>query len=63
MCKPNNSLTLQAKIENANNMLITLRLCALLALAQLVGKFCFFCFARFLFILLLHESQRLRFPL
>ena len=47
--KPNNSLVLQAKISNANKMFITQRLCAFLALAQLLRNFVFLFFCSFFF--------------
>ena len=40
-CKSNNSLVLQARTTNANKILITQRLCAFLALAQLLRNFVF----------------------
>ena len=48
-CKPYNSLVLQAKITNANKMLITQKLCAFLALAQLLRNFVFLFFCSFSF--------------
>ena len=61
--KPNSSLVLQAKISNANKMLITQRLCAFLALAQLLRNFVFFSLAPFPLTLLIHASHHLRFSL
>ena len=43
-CKPNNSLVLQGEISNANKTLIAERLCAVLALAQLLRNFVFLFF-------------------
>ena len=48
-CKSNNSLVLQARTTNANKMLITQRLCAFLALAQLLRNFVFLFFCSFSF--------------
>ena len=43
-CKPNNILILQGEIVNANKTLIAQRLCAFLALAQLLINFVFLFF-------------------
>ena len=48
-CKPYNSLVKQAKTTNANKMLITQRLCAFLALAQLLRNFAVLFFCSFAF--------------
>ena len=48
-CKSYNSLVLQARTTNANKMLITQRLCAFLALAQLLRNFVFLFFCSFSF--------------
>ena len=48
-CKSYNSLVLQARTINANKMLITQRLCAFLALAQLLRNFVFLFFCSFSF--------------
>ena len=50
-CKPYNSLVLQVKTTNANKMLITQRLCAFLALAQLLEILFFFSFALYLILI------------
>ena len=47
--KPNNSLVLQPNIANENKMLITQRLCAFFALAQLLKNFVFLFFCSFSF--------------
>ena len=60
-CKPRYSLALPAYITNANKMLITQRLWAFLAPAQLRRNFVFFSFAPFPLILLIHATHRLRF--
>ena len=49
--KPNNSLVLLGKISNANKTLIAQRLCAFLALAQLLRNFVFLFFLSFSFSL------------
>ena len=48
-CKSYISLVLQARTTNANKMLITQRLCAFLALAQLLRNFVFLFFCSFSF--------------
>ena len=58
-CKPNSSLVSQAKITNANKMLVTQSLCALLTPAQLLRNFVFRYVCSFSFNLDLFNPKRI----